>query len=382
MKTIFRNFAVVVSLGLSAFVASAGSGLAAESREFTHPSVLSTQEDLASLKKRVTSNPSAKLGYEQLRNSKYADLSRPHTPYETVYVIASGVNKYERAFRGDAQAARATALMWVITGDTRYRDKSIGILDDWAATFKDMVVEKGGKTQSRLECAWAVPIWTAAADIIRYYNKGATGWSPEQIAQFDKFLSPLVELAEATCLRANNWGTSATLAMIAVAVYQEDVAFYDKAINNYRELFAGVSNKDGSIEFDYLRDSTHPQYTVLTWIQSCEIAWNQGDDLYGIKLDGQSLPRLAVCLEHFSKLFLGELPNPEGLRKGNYRNAHLRRQGYDMAYNHFIIRRNMAASMPAFAELVPAWRPGGFDDHFLAWDTLTHGELSSEKWVE
>ena len=89
--------------------------------------------------------------------------------------------------------------------------------------------------------------------------------------------------------------------MIAVAVYQEDVAFYDKAINNYRELFAGISNKDGSIEFDYLRDSTHPQYTVLTWIQSCEIAWNQEDDLYRIKLDGQSCrscssENLCACL--------------------------------------------------------------------------------------
>jgi hypothetical protein len=45
-----------------------------------------------------------------------------------------------------------------------------------------------------------------------------------------------------------------------------------------------------------------------------------------------------------------------------------------MAFNHFICRKKMAPSMP-----VPAWRPGGVDNHFPAWDTLTHGQLHSPK---
>jgi hypothetical protein len=29
--------------------------------------------------------------------------------------------------------------------------------------------------------------------------------------------------------------------------------------------------------------------------------------------------------------------------------------------------------------MVPEWRPGGLDKHFLGWDTLTHGELNAGK---
>lgn len=352
-------------------------GFAAERREFTQPSILCTQAGLASLKERITTVPSAKLGYEQLKQSKYADLSRPHTPYAVVKVVASGSCKEEIAFRDDAHAAHATALMWVITGDKRYRDKAISSLDDWSKIYEKIVVAKGGRGQAALEAAWAAPIWTAAADIIRYYDGGSSGWKHDQIAAFDRFLNSMVNTARGARKMNNNWGTSATLAIIAAAVYQEDEAAYTEAVALHKQHLRSISKKSGALGPDYLRDPWHPQYTLLTWIHTCEIAWNQGDDLYGLKLDGQSEPRLAICLEHFSKLFLGKLPNPEGLQKGNYKGGHMKKQGYEMAFNHFIARQRLTGTMPTFVEMVPDWRPGGIDGHFIAWDTLTHGGLDS-----
>jgi hypothetical protein len=346
---------------------------------------MSTQADLAALKERVKSNSCAKLGYEQLKKSKYVDLSRAHTPYTIVYVVGGKRNKYEDAFRGDAHAAHATALMWVITEDARYRNKAVSILNDWAARCKRVKVKPGSRQSTStayLEAAWAAPVWTAAADIIRYYNDGAARWRPERIAAFDRFLNHLVRTARRTRYATNNWGTSAVLAILAAAVYQENAAAYAEAIDLHKRLLRSVSRKSGALRRDYLRDPWHPQYTLHSWIHTCEIAWNQGDDLYGIRLDGQSLPRLAVCLEHFSKLFLGALPNPKGLKRGNYRNSHRGRQSYEMAFNHFIRRKGMASSMPAFARMVPAWRPGGIDNHFLAWDTLTHGALSDRSQAD
>ena len=361
-----------------ALLLSVACTLAAEERPFTHPGIMSTQHDLAELGRRVTSSSTGRLGYEQLRQSPYADLSRPHTPYATVYVVAGAGNEYEKAFRGDAQAAHATALMWVITGDVRYRDKAMRILDDWAAIYEKIEVSKGKAAQAQLEAAWVAPIWTAAADIIRYYDNGTAGWKPDRIAAFDGFLNRLVKTARAALTRDNNWSTSAALAVMAAAVYQEDRAAYAEAIALYKQLLNSISEQSGALRTDYLRDPWHPQYTILTWIHLCEIAWNQGDNLYDLQLDGQPLPRLVYCLEHFAKLFLGKLPNPGKLRKGDYRNSHQGRQGYDMAFNHFIDRRGLAEYMPTFAAMVPAWRPGGIDDHFIAWDTLTHGDLSTE----
>jgi hypothetical protein len=356
------------------------SAFASGTNEFKHPGILSTQADLEGLKGRVNTNPATKSGYEQLKRSPFADVARPHTPYAVVKVVASGSCEEEKAFRKDAHAAHATALMWVITGDSRYRDKAIVILNDWAAAYERIEANIPGRSaQTQLECAWAVPVWTAAADIIRYYDKGAAGWKPEQIAAFDRFLNRMLKTARDARDRNNNWGTSATLAIMAAAVYQNDEAAYAEAVTLHRKHLASISKPSGALGPDYLRDPWHPQYTILTWIQICELAWNQGDDLYGITLEDQSLPRLALCLEHFANLFLGNLPNPEGLQKGDYKNSHKNKQGYDMAFNHFINRKKLGASMPTFSTMVPAWRPGGLDDHFMAWDTLTHGELNTDK---
>jgi hypothetical protein len=360
---------------LAAALVLATSAAAKEERAFNHPGVFSRQEDLAGLARRVAAEPAAKLGYEQLRRSAYADLARPAAPFPVVFVAAAAGNKYEEALRGDAHAAYATALMWVITRDGRYRDKAISILDGWAATFTSLQTQAGAASQIELEAAWAAPIWIAAADIIRYYDRGAARWQPARVAAFDGFLNKLIRVARGARTKDNNWGTSANLALLAAAVYQNDLAAYQEAIALHKIHLTSISKKTGALGPDYLRDPWHPQYTVLTWIQTCEIAWNQGDDLYGLTLDGQSLPRLAICLEHFSQLFSGQLPDPAGLRVGHYKDSQKKRQGYDMAFNHFIRRKGMAAKLPAFAKMVPAWRPGGQDGHFVAWDTLTHGEL-------
>ncbi len=266
--------------------------------------------------------------------------------------------------------------MWVITGDRRYRDKAIAILDDWAKIFKELKSSNVQKnSQIQLEVAWNVPIWTAAADIIRYHDNGKAGWKPGQIARFDQFLDLQVGIAGKAQHRKNNWGASANLALMAVAVYQDDHDAYNQAVALHRSLLPQVSNPDGSLSSDYLRDPWHPQYTIAVWQQICEIAWNQGDDLYGIMIGDEKHPRLATCLEHFAKLFVGKLPDPKGLQKCNYLNSHKNRQSYDLGYNHYIARKNRADLMPTFSAMVPQWRPGGIDAHFLAWDTLTHGGL-------
>lgn len=367
--------AISVCPGQTAAISISGG----QKRAFAHPSIMSTQTDLSALKNRVSRNPISKLGYEQLKKSRFANPERPHTPFEVVVVVASGTSAEENAYRDDAQAAHACALMWVITGENRYRDKAIAILNDWAKTFKELKSSRAQKgAQIQLEAAWNAPIWTAAADIIRYYDKGKAGWKPEQIAKFDQFLNIQVGIASKAQNRPGNWGASANLAIMAAAVYQDDHVAFDKAVALHRKLLAQTSKPDGSLSADYLRDPWHPQYTIEVWQQICEIAWNQGVDLYGITVENEKQPRLAICLEHFSKLFVGKLPNPKDLQKGNYLNSHKNRQAYELGYNHYIVRKGMTSSMPTFAAMVPEWRPGGIDSHFIAWDTLTHGGLDNK----
>jgi hypothetical protein len=312
------------------------------------------------------------MGYKQLRRSDFARLSRPHTPVRVVQVAAYETTQDEAAFRGDAQAAYAMALMWVVTDDKRYRDKAIAILDDWAGTFEGLEVIKGGTSQSNLEASWAATVWIAAADIIRFYRMGAANWASERILVFNHFIDNLIAEARGKLEDNSNRGMSATLACLAAAVFQEDEKAYNEAIELHKKRVGMISLMNGALGPDYLSDPWHAQATIISWIHISEIAWIQGDDIYGSILDDQLEPRLAICLEHFAKLFLGKIPNPEGLLRGDYRGSHMELQGYYVAFNHFIVRKDLRDVMPTFYAMVPGWVPGGFSSHFVAWDTLSH----------
>jgi hypothetical protein len=245
-------------------------------------------------------------------------------------------------------------------------------LDDWAGTFEGLEVIKGGTSQSNLEASRAATVWIAAADIIRFYRMGAANWASERILVFNHFIDNLIAEARGKLEDNSNRGMSATLACLSAAVFQEDEKAYNEAIELHKKRVGMISLMNGALGPDYLSDPWHAQATIISWIHISEIAWIQGDDIYGSILDDQLEPRLAICLEHFAKLFLGKIPNPEGLLRGDYRGSHMELQGYYVAFNHFIVRKDLRDVMPTFYAMVPGWVPGGFSSHFVAWDTLSH----------
>ncbi|AYA63001.1 alginate lyase family protein [Alteromonas sp. RKMC-009] len=335
---------------------------------FTHPSIGASQLQLTNLKEQQCDERQP--AFEQLTTSEYATLTRQHHAYEIVYVEAYTGNKYEAAFRGDAHAARALALMWVATSDTRYLDKAKTILTEWAYTFRDLEVTKGKDDQAYLEAAWALPIWLGAADIIKNYNNGAANWKPANQLQFNKFAKTLGSYAS-KAYRENNWGATSVLSEIALAVYLEDNDRFAEAVKLYKRNLADVSTASGSLKADYLRDTWHPQYTLISWMQTAEIAWHNGTNLYALSFENKE-PRLLKVLEHFAKMFNGEVPSPKGLKRGRYKNSHLKSAGYQIAYNHYFSRQHLDKRDFSYIKAYNDWYPGRFSEHFMSWDALTH----------
>ncbi|MGN6643881.1 MAG: alginate lyase family protein, partial [Verrucomicrobiota bacterium] len=354
-------------------------------RPFVHPSVFNSQFELERLKYRVNHQPgsTAAAGWNQLRSSAYASLNYQAVPYSNVVVMGSGTTPSESQFRQDAQAARAAALQWVITGDTRYRDHAVAIMNAWSDAFVTMSPASGTSTaQIQLEAAWVAPIWVSAADVIRYYNGAAAGWSAADIAKFDGMLNYLYGEAAKSATRDNNWGASAALTMIAVGAYQENRSRFDAGVQTWRNRLVGINaavTNNGYI-IEVCRDTTHPQYTLQVWMQAAEIAWKQGIDLYGTTISGGTTPQLAVNLENFANLFLGlALPpcSDSFLASYDYAGEQRRSGAYDIAFNHYL-RRAGSTNLPHYSDLVlNHWRPGGWDEHFCSWSTFTHGDLSS-----
>jgi len=341
------------------------------SKTFTHPGILNSQDNLKRLHKNFVENKISSKALSTLLDNKFADINRPYTPYAVVKVESHVSNNYEKAFRGDAHAARANALLWVMTGKKQYLVNAKRILNDWAETFQTIKVVKGNSAQAYLEAAWALPIWISAAEIIRYYDNAKGKWSEGRVKQFDKFVLKLHAFSK-KAKKPNNWGASASLGDVAVGVYLNNDAIFDEGVTSFKHYLKTLSTEDGALTSDYLRDTWHPQYTLIAWTQTAEIAWHQGIDLYGLRFKGEEQPRLKVVLEHFSKLFIGELANPEGLKKGNYKNANANRPGYQIAFNHYFRRLNKAEQTEAFKTMVQTWYPGDFNDLFMSWDGITH----------
>jgi hypothetical protein len=347
-----------------------------ETSEMVQPSIVSTQAQLDDMRVLVNNFPSsvARAGWDALLGTPYASLNYQHNPQEIVSVVPSGTNDSERAFRSDSQAARAHALQWVVTGDPAHRDKAMEILNDWGHAFRD-IVSTGSASQTELESAWALPVWLSAADILRYYNDGEAAWDPVDMTAFNYFMEVLYRRAKQSFSRNNNWGASASFAAMAYGAWIGDEAVFEDGLDNQLRKLDQISQPDGQIE-EVCRDTWHPQYTVVTWGDSAELAFNQGrEDLYEATFDGQTTPRLAIVLEYFASLMLGIEQPPCGNDWAyNYASAYNKFDNYEVPYNHYI-NRKAVDTLPVFALMVEdEWRSDvGEDAHFLLWSRLTHG---------
>jgi hypothetical protein len=359
---------------------------------FPHPSIMNTQVQLDALRATVLNFPDSVAGREWARLRARADssLQYQHNPRSTVFVTASGSNPSEDAFRDDAHAARNHALQWVVTGDTAHRDKAVAILSDWGNAFQEMLLEGGGiGDQIYLESAWALPLWAAAADIIRYYDGGAADWDETDMAQFAAFLHTLYEEAYKIRLRPSvrdyasigegyhNWSVSANWAMMAYGAWSGHLETFEEGLNNLFFMLDDFSLPTGEIN-ETCRDTFHPQYSIVTFTDAAELAYTLGyDDLYMAAFDGQQIPRLAVILEYFANLMLGRATDPCSPNLA-YSGQHQRFANYEAPYNHYI-NRMRASYLPAFQEMVEtAWRASASRTaQFLDWSMLTHGLESS-----
>ena len=104
--------------------------------------------------------------------------------------------------------------------------------------------------------------------------------------------------------RTNNWGSSAALSMLAAGVFENDTARFNLGKSFYLFLLPYQVEKTGLV-METCRDCNHAEYNMIGMVQAAEVAWHQGVDFYGVKLDSQTTPRLLMGLEFQANSFLG-----------------------------------------------------------------------------
>jgi hypothetical protein len=90
-----------------------------------------------------------------------------------------------------------------------------------------------------------------------------------------------------------------SLAVMAYGAWSDDPAIFEAGLASQLGLLDSISATDGKIA-ETCRDSWHPQSSVVSWVDSAELARNLGrPELYEAVFDGQDTPRLAIILEDY-----------------------------------------------------------------------------------
>ena len=353
--------------------------------DFTHPGVLVSRRQLDFVKKQVAA------GAQPWKQAYDAMLATPYAApgYRTKPRAVVDCGPYDHPDNGcsderrDAAAAYTDALAWYVSGQARFAQKSIEIMDAWSKVLTDHT-----GSNAPLQSGWAASVWTRAAEIVRYTY---TGW-PEADRFADLLRKVYLPKVITGSTSNGNWELSMLEASQGIAIFLDDRATYDKAVAMYLDRVPAYiySSSDGplpkvssrthahtpaeitkywygqtrlvdGVAQETCRDFAHTGYGLSAIAHIAETGRIQHHDLYP-----QVADRLRAAFELHSKYQLGE-PMPAWLCGG-----HLQRElgpVTEVAYN--ALHNRMGMDMPSTGRLTDKQRPAGMD-LFTMWETLTH----------
>lgn len=350
---------------------------------FVHPGGLHTQTDLDRMKTKVAAGAHPWI-------DSWNELI-VHPKAQNTYMPAAQANmgvSRQRA-SADAVAAYLNALRWYISGDTSYANCSRRILNAWSSAVNQ--IPSGNDIPGLMGIATYE--FAVAAEVLRLYD----GWSPEE---FNRFKNMMITYLYPNChdflTRHNNscithywanWDICNITAILSIGVLCDDTAKFNEAIT-YLKSGAGNGNITKAIPFVYPgglaqwqetgRDQEHALLGVGMLATFCQIAWNQGQDLYAYDNN-----RLLAGAEYTAKYNLwkdvpytmyNNCDNVYNLwpsEQTSYGRGRLQRPIWEMIYNHYVVIKGLnAPNVKAMAELN---RPEGFiHDDNIGFGTLCY----------
>ncbi len=263
----------------------------------------------------------------------------------------------------------------VVARDGQYRGTKGGSERDMKAAYDFAVkgeaeeavaiINAYAKTLQRFDGHDAPLCTIQGYDLVRAMTLMKAHKTDEWDAMVRRAILPALDQFEADSPYANgNWGAIVNRQRMACAIFLEDSMLYKAAVDYFLH-----ANDNGSLP-KYIsetgqcqetgRDQGHVQLGLEALAQTCEMAWEQGDDLWGV-LDN----RLMKGFEYTAKYNLGyEVPfttwtdctglyndwtEPGQMGRGNLWSI------YELPYNHYVKRKGL--SMPYTERIVKGEKP-------------------------
>jgi autotransporter-associated beta strand protein len=342
---------------------------AATAQTYVHPGCLSTTNDFSRMKTKVQAGAHPWIDtWNILTNNSSARISYSPNPQTQIVRGGTGTQTYQYAYQ-DAAAAYQLSLRWRITGDDNYANTATNILNAWANTCTNVT----GDSNYALAGGLYGYEFACAAENLRTY----TNWTASDFAKFQSFMTNVFYSANDGFLTGHNgtcsthywanWDLCNMASMLAIGVLCDRRDIYNQAISYYTNgIGAGAANQVLTFTHPgYLgqcqesgRDQGHCTLDPVLLSVFCEIAWNQGDDMYGYNTNALLQLGEYVCKYNLQPLD-NNLPficymNCEYYNSGTEANGvtpHLSsssrgtvRPGWSLIYNHYANRRGLSAS--------------------------------------
>ncbi|GGS21628.1 membrane protein [Streptomyces aureoverticillatus] len=347
-------------------------------RAFTHPGMLHNAGDLNRAKVRVAAKSQPWLsGFDRLTANGHSAATWKASPRDTIIRGGAGQN-YPTLYR-DIHAAYQNALRWKVTGAAAHGDTAVAILNAWSGTLKTVT----GNADRFLAAGIYGWQFANAAELMR-------GYAGFDLARFQKMMLDVFYPLNNQFLREHNgpcitnywanWDLCTMASVMAIGILCDDTAKYDQAVEYFKNG-AGNGSVKKAVPFLYddqglgqWQESGRDQgHTVMGMGQMgaiCEMAWNQGDDLYGYDSN-----RFMKAAQYVAKYNLGQSVPFTKYTWGTGTNCAYREQTvvsdigrgqvrpvWDMLHYHYARRRRLPVPyITAIAEKSRA--EGGGGDH-------------------
>ncbi|MBP2054446.1 hypothetical protein J2Z21_007451 [Streptomyces griseochromogenes] len=389
------------SLIKAAGVASATTALAttpaAADAAFTHPGLLHTRTDLDRMAAKVRAGAAPwSAGYAKLTANRHAQSGWRPDPRTTVYRGAGSPQNYAILYN-DLHAAYQNALRHHVSGEGAHADTAVAILNGWSRTLTSLA----GSADRFLAAGLYGYQFANAAELVRDHPDF------DLPAAKRVLLNVFSALSESFLARHNNavvtnywpnWDLCALACVLATGIFCDDRRRVDQAVA-YFEHGSGlgsvrhaipVVHDDGLAEWlEAGRDQGHALLGVGLMGTVCEMAWNQGIDLYGYDDN-----RFLKGAQYVARWSLGEsVPyTPNTRRKGAVGgwsgsetataaavvDPAMTRPIWAMIANHYTERRGLSASYLTriAAKAAPEGGGGDYGPDSGGYDQLGFGTLA------
>ncbi len=299
--------------------------------------------------------------------------------------------------KDDGRKAYANAIAWYVSGNVKYANQAIGILNVWAKTFKGYTLPPAGEgNQSQLDCAWIGALLGPAAEIMRGYS----GWNNADLLSVQN----LFKTKFYPCLnQMSTWNGNVDLtqidAMLNIAVFCEDETEFNLAVTRFNKRMPAYfyqttdpansrniqgitfpnnwADQNGNLPTKYVdgltqetcRDNDHhAQFAMASAIHAAEVAWHQGVDLFT-----PHAKRLIDAMELMAfQVTSGDM---QGTCVDSKTTASLF-DTWEVGYNHYHFRKGL--SLPNTAKvLTTKVRINGASDWNIFFETVTHADIDN-----